>query len=1045
MPDAPLNDVAIDDLVSEYLAGRRRGDRVSVVEFARRHPHWEDEIRRLLPAALALERIRGHRKATASVAASQAGELLAETRLGDFLLLEEIGHGGMGVVYKARQTSLGRIVALKVLRAGAMAVPKHARRFEREAQAAARLHHTNIVPVFGVGHQDGIHYYVMQWIEGEGLDRVIAELGRMETAGETTAAASAKSEDARRQRATASDVARVLLGAGQCRSAAGRNSTLNIVADSTNAASRDRHSLQSAATLGGAPPSAEPSNAANGSAAADPPATATQASSEASINRQYWRSVARIGLEAAQALEYAHSQGTLHRDVKPGNLIVDRRGTVWITDFGLAKLLHNESLTETGDVVGTLRYMSPEQFRGQADGRSDVYGLGVTLYELVTLRPAFDASGRAGLLDQILRQEPVRPRKLRPSMPRDLETIILKAISREPNHRYQTAGEMAADLERFLDDQPVRARRIGPLERFWRWCRRNPATALPTAAAAVLLALACGLATGAYLRETSLRATAEYQTRRAERGLSQAEAQRKLAEQNYTKAQTEQQRAEQNANAAQRQQRRAEANLALALQAFEQVFERVAPSVLPRPNEVDAGDEAYEPPYQVIVSVEDAALLQSMLTFYDRFAEENTTNRKLQSEAAKAHRRVGDIHQRLGQLQEAETAYRRALALYRRLDKEHPDDQSHHALVAPLLNELGQVQRMMYHREDAQRSHRDALAILDEMYRQSPNSPEIMLELIRTHHLYNNAIWGLKSRASDDDVQLVALAEMNSRKALELVEKLIETDPQNPEYRLTLARCYRELVAVHWNFHRRREAADSLLKSIGILDKLVSEYPTVPLYRYELVYTLSSRDDRLWGESGITGVCARFERAIELARLLSEEFPLVPEYATRYAYTCYKYGRMLDDEDLDRRAEELLRQSVELRREQTERFADVPHCRFFHAFACGQLANHLKRHDRLDEARELLSEAIELLIGLDDVPHIKSRGFLVQYYNSLGGILASQGEEQAAADAFQSAGELSPPATQWRFPPNTPAWRRGGGQRSGQVGGSRNERSNSSR
>jgi hypothetical protein len=123
----------------------------------------------------------------------------------------------------------------------------------------------------------------------------------------------------------------------------------------------------------------------------------------------------------------------------------------------------------------------------------------------------------------------------------------------------------------------------------------------------------------------------------------------------------------------------------------------------------------------------------------------------------------------------------------------------------------------------------------------------------------------------------------------------------------------------------------------------------------------------------------------------------------------------------------------------------VPHCRFFHAFACGQLANHLKRHDRLDEARELLSEAIELLIGLDDVPHIKSRGFLVQYYNSLGGFLASQGEEQAAADAFQSAGELSPPATQWRFPPNTPAWRRGGGQRSGQVGGSRNERSNSSR
>ncbi len=172
----------------------------------------------------------------------------------------------------------------------------------------------------------------------------------------------------------------------------------------------------------------------------------------------YWQSLAWIGMQVAQALAYAHQQGVLHRDIKPSNLLLDVHGTVWVTDFGLAKAGTDSDLTRTGDVVGTLRYMAPERFRGTSDPRSDVYGLGITLYELLTLAPAFVGIDRERLIHQITQSEPPKPSKINVEVPRDLETIVLKAIDRELSHRYLTADEMAADLQRFLDDRPIRAR-----------------------------------------------------------------------------------------------------------------------------------------------------------------------------------------------------------------------------------------------------------------------------------------------------------------------------------------------------------------------------------------------------------------------------------------------------------------------------------------------------------------------------------------------------------------------------------------------------------
>ena len=191
-------------------------------------------------------------------------------------------------------------------------------------------------------------------------------------------------------------------------------------------------------------------------------------------DRAFCRNVARLGAEAADALDHAHGLGIVHRDIKPANLLIDPDGSLWITDFGLARFPSDLSLTHTGDMVGTLRYMSPEQAQargGVVDQRTDIYALGMTLYELLTLQPAFNGRDHQELLRQIALDEPVSPRRLNPAVPRDLETIVLKAIAKDPASRYTTAQELAADLRRFMDDQPILARRPGPLERSFRWAR----------------------------------------------------------------------------------------------------------------------------------------------------------------------------------------------------------------------------------------------------------------------------------------------------------------------------------------------------------------------------------------------------------------------------------------------------------------------------------------------------------------------------------------------------------------------------------------------
>ncbi len=447
-PDPIDRDERLGEAIETYLAEAEEGEAPEPEVFAARYPDLSGD---LLEALEGLALVRG----LVGEGSGPGRSLEAGRRVAGYRIVRELGRGGMGVVYEAVHVDLDRPVALKVLGTHAAPDSTGRRRFLNEAKTAAGLHHTHIVPVFDVGQVGGLCYYAMQRIEGCGLDRVLKILRQ----DRSVAAGSGSHRKSNRHTILEDDEAEAGLSG---------LSSVNAGTISWRPGASSRSRLHPRPGADVTPPFVPPKGTA------------------------YYRWVAAVGRQAAEALAHAHKRGVIHRDVKPSNLLVDARGTVWVADFGLARRLADPSLTQTDSLLGTPRYMSPEQAKtGPIDGRTDIYSLGATLYELLALRPPFDGRTAAELIHQIANREPLSPRRIDPRLPRDLETIVLKAMAKRPSDRYASAQDLADDLSRFLAFEPVQARRIGPLGRAWRFARRHPSlSTVSTLAAVVIVAVA---------------------------------------------------------------------------------------------------------------------------------------------------------------------------------------------------------------------------------------------------------------------------------------------------------------------------------------------------------------------------------------------------------------------------------------------------------------------------------------------------------------------------------------------------------------------------
>ena len=940
----------VELLADEFAVRCRRGESPSVSEYAAKHPEHAGRIEELFPAVAMLERFRIEEKVARDAAVQRTVSAAPPERIGDFDIIQEIGRGGMGIVYEAEQRSLGRRVAVKVLPKHSLLLGKHLKRFQREAQTTARLRHTNIVPVFGVGDQDGLHYYVMPLVRGVGLDEIVRELqddDRFSIAGSAPNSASGDS-------------------------------------------SRDMSGIVRALT-------ARKFSTTRSAGGESPPGTSGKSDISADT-ANYWHAVAQIGVQAAEALDYAHGHGTLHRDIKPGNLLVDAEGVVCVADFGLARAMDHTGVSHSGDVVGTLRYMAPEQLAGSADARSDIYALGLTLYELLTLRSAFDDADRSRCLKSgQIGPEPAPPRKVNPAIPRDLETIIQKCLAHEPSKRYQSATAVAADLRRFLEDRPILARRASWVERTWRCGRRNPALAAMSGLAAALLIVVGATALTGFI-----------QTRRAYDGATKALV-------------------------------RVEATSQLALDALDDIYLQLSPDRVWIASGSDPGGEVcpcvgLRPsassssgteriPMPVQASKETAALLKNLLVFYDRLAEQAGNDDRVTLESAIASRRVGDIRQRLGQANEAEGEYTRAVEKLAALSTRPDADGAVRVELARSYNGIGNVRSARFEYDRAYESHRSAFSILETPEQSSELPGDYRYELARTLY-FLASISTLGSQSETNSIDGVAEPGLSRQRgneyrrlAISILEGLTSENPGVPDCRFLLALCHRASESGA-DSADRPASADGRKRAVQILEELKSQYPSVADYRYELAATYAQTRVGLFPWSRHTAVAPEAEqslrRALDEAEWLVSHNPTIPHYARTQTLVLAKLGTLCRRERRLAEAEDFFRNALKTQEMVIAEFPDLPsHNRALLEFVrlrLGQIPHErsIQTHD-LDEvsaSRDLLETCIENLTELTERPELAEDRLtwssLQVAYETLSHVFAEIGENEKAEQAKRS-------------------------------------------
>lgn len=821
------------ELAEEITRRLQAGEAVDFDDYAVRYAEWASSIRHLMPI------LREMAELGRSVVAGKQGDsghggegavgTIENRVLGDFRVLREVGRGGMGIVYEAEQLSLGRRVALKVLPLAAAMDPRALQRFQLEAQAAAWLQHPQIVPVYAVGSLGDVPYYAMHFIEGASLAELIAELRRLEGLGLEDPPHANRSGGI-------SSLARGLLS--------------GWFVPSREEDEGDRSNVGPVPEL----PESDPTPGSDrlNRRSSPRPSSGNETSTR---GQDYARTVARLGVQAAEALEYAHEHGILHRDIKPANLLLDRRGVLWVTDFGLARGPGDTGLTLTGDVLGTLRYMSPEQAlakRALIDRRTDIYSLGATLYELLTLQPFVTGTDRQEILRRVIEEDPVPIRRLSPAVPVDLATVIAKAISKDPTRRYVTAQHFADDLRRFLKGRPIAARPTGPFHQAWKWCRRRPLTAglalgLVAALTAGFLGVIWSWRVAVYQKD--LMYQAQRRTEKALASESRANAALKIANSHERVAREQAQR-----------------RFVLAREAVEQYYTGASQEVL-----------LLQPQMASLRK----QLLGTALSFYERLQatiEEEVADPRTLVELATVYRQVGRIAVEVGSRNAGLEALERARGILDGLVRDDPTDSSIRRDLASCLDFIGKLEVYTTGRElEGLRSLERSLELCEALSAEHPDDPDDLFALAAAV----GEVGYERARAGR-----VAEGLQSLDRERDILEPLVAEHPDNALYRKQLSQNYGQLGEIQANAGLTSQALRSQTLAAAQLDRLASDEPGNALYRRRLGQ-VETDTGRLLSDAGRPSEgLPHLERSLSILEKVAGDYPAVASFQRAVA-ECY--------------------------------------------------------------------------------------------------------------------------------------------------------------
>lgn len=897
----------IAEVADEYVDACRRGCPPPLSELAARYPAIADAIYAVFPAFSVLDH-----------PADSDGRMVPQFStgqcLGDFELGREIGRGGMGIVFAARQRSLDRNVAVKVLPRTSLLDARHRERFHHEARIAATLHHPHIVSIYAVGEDQGVPYYAMQRIDGQNLAEWIARLRRSEPASET--------------------------------SAGDRNE-----AQRRTAARHGDHTVSA-----GTPDSQQPTVARKTNDGSGGLWTVSQRNDGVAERlRQITRSatqydmVARWMMQAAEALDEAHQQGIIHRDIKPANLLIDAKGSLWITDFGLARIGRAADLTATGNVLGTLRYMSPEQAAGKrafVDHRSDLYSLGITFYELLALQPAFSSGEAQELAMHIAHREPEPLGKLDSQIPVDLCTIIHKASRKDPADRYVSAAELAADLGRFLSHRPIHARPPRIHERLTAWTRRYRTALLAAVAALLLLSASLSITTVAVVRE-----------RNRTRNALQAE---------------------------QRQRQRADKLLTMAQRAVEGAYAQAA----------------WELEDHALMTDRQRSFLTQVVEFYEQLPKQETGALAVRLASAEAYAKLARVHRLLGDYDASQRSAVRAESLLSAiLDQDLANEQT-------LRHQLADVRLLSADVDFATGRISEAHATLVKMHKglaaDAPVPGETAewreqrsLSAAAHHRLARIA------RSLGDHGTARQHLEQAQRTLHDLVMHALE-DP--------LANC--ELSELEIELAALMMASGAITESLGVfqqaatrVESLVGEASESSSIRAREITARIQNDVgvALLQQGRTDDATRQLQQAFQAWQLLSREFPLRPKYALNRSATLDNLANVMLERREFSAAESLMRQSVAEAAELADRYPTTIAIRERLAAACNNLATVLQAAGKTDAQREYAQLALShwqaLNRDLPAVPQLQAQ--LVAGYQIAIPLLPTD-EAESAIEAAQS-------------------------------------------